>query len=138
MNYSYKVPCTKEKLKDIRHFISDVLSKHGIPEVQISTLVLAVDEVCANLIIHGHDCNPNDSIEISIAVKDDVIVFDIIDEGDVFDIEKYQEPSLGEIIKKKRKGGIGLILVRKIMDKIEVIPKDDCNICRLTKNYKSS
>jgi len=127
----------KEKLRDIRMFVSESLKNHALPDVQISTLVLAVDEVCANLIIHSHKCNPKENIEISINIDADTIVFDIIDNGAGFDISSYSEPSLGEIVKKKRKGGLGLILVRKIMDKIEMINEDNQNICRLVKNIKS-
>jgi len=127
----------KEKLRDIRMFVSKSLKNHALPDVQISTLVLAVDEVCANLIIHSHKCNPKENIEISITIDADTIVFDIIDDGAGFDISSYNEPSLGEIVKKKRKGGLGLILVRKIMDKIEMITEDNQNICRLVKNIKS-
>ncbi len=127
----------KEKLRDIRMFVSDSLRHHALPDVQISTLVLAVDEVCANLIIHSHKCNPKEYIEISITIDTHTIVFDIIDNGAGFDISSYSEPSLGEIVKKKRKGGLGLILVRKIMDKIEMINEDNQNICRLVKNIKS-
>jgi len=127
----------KEKLRDIRMFVSESLKNHALPDVQISTLVLAVDEVCANLIIHSHKCNPKENIEISITIDADTIVFDIIDDGAGFDISSYNEPSLGEIVKKKRKGGLGLILVRKIMDKIEMITEDNQNICRLVKNIKS-
>lgn len=127
----------KEKLRDIRMFVSGSLKNHALPDVQISTLVLAVDEVCANLIIHSHKCNPDEYIEISITIDTDTIVFDIIDNGAGFDISSYNEPSLGEIVKKKRKGGLGLILVRKIMDKIEMITEDNQNICRLVKNIKS-
>ncbi len=118
-------------------FVSVSLKKHAFPDVQISTLVLAVDEVCANLIIHSHKCNPKEYIELSITVDNDNIVFDIIDNGAGFDISSYSEPSLGEIVKKKRKGGLGLILVRKIMDKIELITEDNRNICRLVKKFKS-
>ena len=127
----------KEKLRDIRMFVSGSLKNHALPDVQISTLVLAVDEVCANLIIHSHKCNPKENIEISITIDADSIVFDIIDNGAGFDISSYNEPSLGEIVKKKRKGGLGLILVRKIMDKIEMITEDNQNICRLVKIIKS-
>lgn len=127
----------KEKLRDIRMFVSESLKNHTLPDVQISTLVLAVDEVCANLIIHSHKCNAKENIEISITIDADTIVFDIIDDGTGFDISSYSEPSLGEIVKKKRKGGLGLILVRKIMDKIEMITEDSQNICRLVKNIKS-
>ena len=127
----------KEKLRDIRMFVSGSLKNHALPDVQISTLVLAVDEVCANLIIHSHKCNPKEYIEISITIDADSIVFDIIDNGAGFDISSYNEPSLGEIVKKKRKGGLGLILVRKIMDKIEMITENNQNIYRLVKIIKS-
>lgn len=137
MNYSYRVPCQKEKLKDIRSFVSEVLLKHGVPEVQVSTLVLAVDEVCANIIIHTYKCDPDEYVEVSIEVDNEMnCTFDISDQGDKFDISQYQEPSMADIIKKKRKGGIGLILVRKIMDKVEVVQKEGHHVCRLTKKLQ--
>ena len=134
MKYSYKVPCRKEKLRDIRSFVKEVLDKHGLSEIDASTLVLAIDEVCANLIIHAHKCNAKDSIELQIAVShQNGIVFDIIDNAEIFDIGQYEEPKLEDIIKKQRKGGLGLILVKRIMDDIEIIRDSPKNICRLTK-----
>ncbi|MCZ6899981.1 MAG: ATP-binding protein, partial [Bacteroidetes bacterium] len=58
MDYRYNCQCSKEKLKKIREFVSEVLHKYNLTEVKINELVLAVDEVCANLIIHSHNCNP--------------------------------------------------------------------------------
>jgi len=137
MNYSYRVPCQKEKLKEIRSFVSEVLLKHDVPEVQVSTLVLAVDEICANIIIHTYKCDPDEFVEVSIKFDKQMnCIFEISDQGDKFDISQYQEPSMSEIIRKKRKGGIGLILVRKIMDKVELVQKDGHHVCRLTKKLK--
>ena len=134
MKYSYKVPCQKEKLRDIRSFIKEILDKHGLSEIDSSTLVLAIDEVCANLIIHSHRCNARDSIEIVVKVdQDGSIVFDIIDKAEIFDIGNYKEPKLEDIIKKQRKGGLGLILVKRIMDNIQIIQDPSHNICRMTK-----
>ena len=111
--------------------------KHGISEIDVSTLVLAIDEVCANLIIHGHACNPKDSIELEIKVARDVgLEFNIIDNIDMFDIAAYKEPDIEDIIKKQRKGGIGLILVKRIMDDIQIIRQPSKNICRLTKKIE--
>lgn len=137
MNYSYKVPCSKERLKDIRAFVNEALKNHGLSEVEISTLVLAIDEVCANLMIHSHDCNPKDSIEIVIKIQKGAgVTFNIIDQGVGFNINEYEEPTIDELIKKKRKGGIGLILVKKIMDEIEFKSVSGHNTCRLFKKIK--
>ncbi len=134
MKYSYKVPCKKEKLRDIRSFVKDILEKHGLSEIDSSTLVLAIDEVCANLIIHSHECNAKDSIEIVVKVESGSgIIFDIIDKAEIFDIDGYKEPKLEDIIKKQRKGGLGLILVKRIMDEIQIVQESSKNICRMTK-----
>lgn len=134
MEYSCKVPCVKDKLKEIRKFINDSLHNHGLSDLDISTLVLAIDEVCANLIIHSHQCNPNDSLEVVIIIEADKgITFKIIDHGVGFDINQYIEPSLDELVTKKRKGGVGLILVKKIMDDIEFEKVKDTNCCKLFK-----
>jgi serine/threonine-protein kinase RsbW len=134
MEYKFKVPCSKSKLGEIREFLQRVLSENSIPEVTINTLVLAVDEVCANLIIHSHNCNPDDQLELKVRVNGkSEITFDIIDHGDGFNIGNYQEPSISDIVKQKRKGGIGLMLVRRIMDEIELIKGKKKNVYRLHK-----
>lgn len=134
MNYNYKVPCSKEKLQDIRGFVNQVLGQYDLPELEINKLVLAVDEVCANLIIHSHNCNEDEFIELLISVKtNEGITFEIMDQGIGFNICNYDEPCINEIVRKKKKGGIGLILVKRIMDDIQFSKTPDQNICRLFK-----
>ena len=134
MVYKFKVPCSKSRLGDIREVLQRVLSENAIPEITVNTLILAVDEVCANLIIHSHNCNPDEHIELNVKVTDNnEIIFDIIDRGDGFNIGEYQEPSISDIVKSKRKGGIGLMLVRRIMDEIELIQGKKKNVYRLHK-----
>ena len=134
MVYKFKVPCSKSKLVEIREFLQQVLSENAIPDVTVNALVLAVDEVCANLIIHSHNCNPDENIELKVNVhgKSD-ITFDIIDHGVGFNISDYEEPLISDIIKQKRKGGIGLMLVKRIMDEIEFIKGEKKNVYRLHK-----
>jgi len=134
VKYYYKIPCKKDHLKDIRSFVWKALVNHGLSEMDISTMVLAIDEICANLIIHSHQCDPAEFIKINInVIKNEGIEFSIYDHGTGFDISKYDEPSIDDLIKTKRKGGIGLILVKKIMDKIEFITESGFNVCKLYK-----
>lgn len=134
MEYKFKVPCSKSKLGEIREFLQRVLSENSIPEVTVNSLILAVDEVCANLIIHSHNCNPDEQLELKVKFDgNSEITFDIIDNGDGFDISEYKEPLISDIVKQKRKGGIGLMLVRRIMDEIELIEGKKKNVYRLHK-----
>jgi serine/threonine-protein kinase RsbW len=139
MNYKYKVGCSIENLKGVRDFIRSSLKDHGVQEIQISEMVLALDEMCSNIMIHAHQCNPDDLFELHIDVKKgNPVVFEIIDDGTVFDINQFNEPDLGNLVHEKRKGGLGIRLVKSIMDKVEYHKQNGKNICRLTKKVQFS
>ena len=134
MKYKHKVGCNIENLKGVRDFIRNSLKEHGVPDLQISELVLALDEMCSNLMIHSHQCNPEELFELHIILeKGDVIIFEIIDDGNTFDINQFSEPELGNLVHEKRKGGLGIRLVKSIMDKIEYQNRSGKNVCRLIK-----
>jgi serine/threonine-protein kinase RsbW len=134
MKYKFKVGCSIENLKGVRDFIRTSLKAHGIPDLEISEMVLALDEMCSNLMIHAHHCNPTELFELHILVdKNDPVVFEIIDDGTVFDINQFSEPSINNIIHEKRKGGLGIRLVKTIMDKVEYEQSKNKNVCRLVK-----
>ena len=137
MNYKCKVGCSIDNLRGVREFIRNSLKNHGISEIQISEMVLALDEMCSNLMIHAHHCNPDDLFELSIAVKqDDPVVFEIVDDGTVFDINQFNEPTIDNIVHEKRKGGLGIRLVKSIMDAVEYQKRNGQNVCRLTKRVQ--
>jgi serine/threonine-protein kinase RsbW len=139
MNYTYKVGCSIENLKGVRDFIRVALKNHGVPDIQISEMVLALDEMCSNLMIHSHHCNPDELFELHINVeKGDPIIFEIIDDGTVFDINQFSEPDLGNLVHEKRKGGLGIRLVKSIMDKVEYHHQSGKSICRLIKKVPFS
>ena len=134
MKHRLKANCSKKQLREIRAFVEEVLKTHEMPDIEAYQIILAVDEICANLIIHSHQCNPKESFEVLINYKDhDEIIFEIIDDGMAFALNQYAEPNLKEIVKKKKKGGLGLMLVQRIMDKIEFKKKNNKNVCMLCK-----
>ena len=139
MKFNISVPCLKSNLQRIRKFVVDVLREQQLSEVEVHSMVLAVDEVCANLMIHSNNCSPEHLIEVLIDIKaKDKVIFDILDKGSGFDIREHPEPDLQDIIHSRKKGGVGLMLVKRIMDEIDFDKKDGYSIVRLIKNLKST
>ena len=133
MKHRFEIPCNTDHLRDARRFLNEVLNQYDLGSVDQNALVLAVDEICANIIIHSK-IKSDEVIALSVEYKDDKLIFEIVDTGkNKFDINSYDSPELDEIIKSKKKGGIGIILVKKIMDKIEVSSANGRNVCRLYK-----
>ena len=120
----------------MRKFVTDVLHEHHVSDIETNMMVLAVDEVCANIIIHGQPSNLEDNVKITINVDQDRVCFEIVDQGAAFDILKYSELIIGDLIKLKQKGGVGIMLVKKIMDEIQFQSGPKQNILRLCKNVE--
>ena len=120
----------------MRKFVTNVLQEHAVSDIETNMMVLAVDEVCSNIIIHGQCSNEEEHVKITISFEDDGVWFDIMDKGAAFDILTYNEPVLDDLIKTKKKGGVGILLVKKIMDKIEFNARPDQNTLRLFKKLE--
>ena len=134
MNYQYNIGCSLNNLKGIRDFIRESLKGHGVTDVVMNEIVLAIDEMCSNLMIHAHQCNPDHILQLNIRVpKKGSLIFEIVDDANVFDINHFAEPDLNNLVHEKRKGGLGIRLVKSIMDSVEYLNQGGKNVCRLTK-----
>jgi serine/threonine-protein kinase RsbW len=137
MSYQYNIGCSLSNLKGIREFIRNSLRDQNVPEIEMSAIVLALDEMCSNLMIHAHHCNPDHLLELHVDIPmRGKFIFEIIDDGSVFDINEFHEPELDNLVHQKRKGGLGIRLVKAIMDNVEYLKRNEKNVCRLTKQIK--
>lgn len=134
MSYQYKISCSLENLKGIRDFIRKSLRSHVTSDVELNEIILALDEMCSNLIIHAHQCNPDHHLELNIQVPEKgKLVFEIMDDGVMFDINRFHEPAIDNLIHDKRKGGLGIRLVKSIMDEVHYSTRSGRNVCTLSK-----
>jgi len=135
MPLKLNLACQTSSLSELRSFLQQNLATYTLSEVERHQITLAVEEVCANLIIHSHACNPNNEIQLEIKDSCEKVIFEITDEGIAFNLLEYEVPQIKQVVEEKRKGGLGILLVKKIMDEIEFESKNGKNICRLIKNF---
>ena len=136
MNNTIRVSCNKKNLKLIRDFVTNYLSGYNMSEIVLNQMVLAVDEICANLIIHANNEDPSKYIYLTITEPKNAVQFEITDNGVAFSSHDYKEPDILEHVRVGKKGGVGIALVRRIMDKVEFTTKGDANACLLYKKIK--
>ncbi|MDJ1471663.1 ATP-binding protein [Cytophagaceae bacterium DM2B3-1] len=134
MNYHYQFSCDRRNLKSVRDFVASVLRDENFSENEIPAVVLAVDEICANLIVHSHQSDPNDVIEIWLKVTLETVICEIIDQDSMFyDFSAHKNPDIHQIVREGKNGGVGLMLVKCLVDKVEVERHGTQSIWRLTK-----
>ena len=125
---------TTDNLEKIRAFVKTYADQSGFNEENSNKIVLAADEACTNIIKHSYKFNSEGLIKILINFKNNKFTISIIDYGLHFDSKKIPEPNLKKYYKEKRIGGLGMFLMKKLMD--EVIysnPKNKINKVTLIK-----
>jgi len=112
------VKSTTDNLAIIRDFIKSAANQSGFSEDSAGKIILAVDEACTNIIKHAYKYSPEGSILIKIKFNDPKFSISITVEGSHFDPNKVPEPDLREYYKQKRVGGLGMFLIKKLMDEV--------------------
>ena len=113
-------------LSEIRTFVSEAARNFGFDEIDVGKIELAIDEACTNIIKHAYRYNPDGMIEIRISSKREQsaaspFIVEIADNGISFDSSKYTTPDMREYFRKLRHGGLGIVLMKKLMDEVEYL-----------------
>jgi len=89
------------------------------------------------VIRHAYLYGPG-TIRIKISMHPGRVIFSVFDHGRKFEFDNADTPDLGRYVKTGRKGGLGLYLVRKMMDSVTYYSKDGENELRMEKKSDKS
>ncbi|MBN1304064.1 MAG: ATP-binding protein [Anaerolineales bacterium] len=106
-------------LDSIRDFVGQAAVDAGLDERQVYAVQLSTDEACTNVIEHAYGGECDDPIEVTCNVHYGGLTVIIRDHGRVFDPGSVPEPDLKAGLAERGIGGLGVYLIRKMMDKIE-------------------
>lgn len=138
MNYkTLKVKSRTENLSQIRDFINSAASEVNLSKDIVENIILAVDEACTNIIKHAYKYSPNGEILINVKPSASKFVVSIIDNGISFEPETIPEPDLQKYYRQRRVGGLGIYLMKTLMDDVKYVSKPGkYNEVLLTKKIK--
>ncbi|TGE27054.1 ATP-binding protein [Hymenobacter metallicola] len=134
MKDAIRISCNRHNLKVVRDFVSAYLAAYRLSDLQLNQIILAVDEVVANLIIHANHEDESQFLDLRMGMDNQVFEIEIEDDSkSSYQPSLYKEPDLQEHIRIGKKGGVGMTLVNRIMDRVEFTTTGTHNVCRLYK-----
>jgi serine/threonine-protein kinase RsbW len=126
-----------EYLDEIRDFVGEVARAGGFSDKDVYNIQLATDEAASNIIEHAYENRPDGVLELSCGMRGDVITIILIDHGESFDPSEIPLPDLKADLSDRKIGGLGIFLMRKLMDEVHYEPKPDkSNILTMTKRKR--
>ena len=126
----------KNDLSEIRK-LADIAErfgkKNGFSDDLINDINLSLEEIVHNTIAYGYEDGLVHLIDVRISLKERELTLEIVDDAMAFDPLEAPKPDVDKPVQDRTEGGLGIFLVRSIMDKMEYERRGDKNILLLKK-----
>lgn len=129
----FAVPNEVAGLSTARDMLDRFGSEHGVPRESLVQLQVALDEVVSNSIKYAWPEGGSHEVSVSITARRNEVEVEISDDGQPFDPLGLAPPAPRLPNDKRKPGGVGIHMVRQLMDAIEYTRSKGRNQVVLTK-----
>jgi serine/threonine-protein kinase RsbW len=128
------VPGDAAQLPILNRFLQEFWSAAQLPPAQALNVELALEELFMNIVMHGARPGLTPRVEVSLAVGAHGLTMTVEDNGPQFDPLKLPSPDLTTSLAERPVGGLGVFLVRRVMDTVSYHRVGACNRLTMTKS----
>jgi anti-sigma regulatory factor (Ser/Thr protein kinase) len=131
----------KNQLSEVKRLgdaVEHFSASNGLSAMLKFEINLVLDEIITNIISYGYNDNKEHHIDITMTTADDEFKAVIEDDGTPFNPLEQEQRQIktGNTIEEVKAGGLGLLLVRNLADKIEYQRANDKNILTVSKSIE--
>lgn len=119
-----------EEVPALVDFIADQAALAGLPESRLAHLRIAVEEIALNICNHAY-AGEAGKLEIGVHGDAERFVTELSDEGPPFDPSAAPEPDVNATVRGRPIGGLGVLLVNRLMDEFTYRRDGDRNVVTL-------
>ena len=119
-----------ETIPDIVGFISETAAAMGVHPKRVMHLELAVEEAAVNICSYAYEIPPGE-MTIRISREEEVVRIEMIDKGGPFDPLALEAPDIQSELEHREVGGLGIFLIRRMLDEVRYSRSGECNILSL-------
>lgn len=127
------VPSETAFLVVVRDLTKRMAEAAGFDATTAATVALAVDEAASNVIEHAYHGKPGRSFDVRIDDRAEEFCVEVVDGGEMVDPRTLPRVDLERYASERRKGGLGVHLMAKIMDSVTYRRSARKNVCCLVK-----
>ncbi len=128
---SLKISPSLEQLERISAAVEELGERDNWPPDLIFKVNLALDELSVNIVNYGKDAS---EIEVSMVADAESVTVEISDDGPPFDpLTEAAQPNVDAPLEDRPIGGLGIHLVRELMDELHYRREDGKNRLAMVK-----
>ncbi len=121
------------QIPQLAGFIETVAQDARLDKSLAMSLNLALEEAVTNVIMYAYPQGSDGLVDIEAVIRKDSIDFMVIDSGKPFDPTAVPDANIESALEDRPIGGLGIFLVRNIMDTVKYERKEGKNLLSMTK-----
>jgi len=122
-----------QQIELLAEYIDLIADEAGINPSLAMSLNLALEEAVTNVIMYAYPEGTDGTVDIITEANDGLLTFIIKDSGKAFDPTQKEDADVTLSAEERQIGGLGIFLVKQIMDTVNYQRIDGQNILTLTK-----
>jgi anti-sigma regulatory factor (Ser/Thr protein kinase) len=133
-----KLPARIESLGKLMEFVSRFAEAAGFSPEKIQKIDLAMEEALVNIFRYAYEENRGGEVEVRCRMENgNALIIDILDCGVPFDIRTAPVPDIRSGISERKVGGLGILLIKKVVDEVRYRQEGKCNILTFVQRRKN-
>jgi len=134
MRASITLSAEHRELTRLQAFADEFAHECGLPDDERSRLLVILEELFTNAVTHGHGPHSADgNITVALGWRTGRLRISFVDDGPPFDPLAFGAPDLDAAGEERAIGGLGIHLVRSLIDQARYRREGDRNHLRLVR-----
>jgi serine/threonine-protein kinase RsbW len=122
------------ELSRVELFLEELGEEWDLNPGLVYSINLAIEEALTNTISYGYDDTEHHEIELDFSKTGSQLTINIQDDGHPYDPTSKEDPDITLSAEDRPIGGLGIFLIKKLMDQVEYRRSNDRNHLILTKS----
>ncbi len=135
---SLRLPTRLDQLERIYEAVDELGESEEWPPGMVYQVKLVLEELGVNIVTHGHANDPEHEFEVVLDSDSETLTIELRDEGPAFNpLTDSPEPDIESGVEDRPVGGLGIYLVRTMMDELSYRRENDKNVLTIVKRKEN-
>ena len=134
--YEFELGNSLSELKALHQHLKKWSATIGLLDISISRINICLDELFTNIVLYGFDDDGEHIVKFVLIGDSNFVVINIEDDAKPFNPLEKVDPDFPENVEEAKIGGLGILIIRKIMDNVTYERSQGKNKLTMKKNIQ--
>jgi serine/threonine-protein kinase RsbW len=134
--YTFELKNDLVELRNLERHLANLGGLTKLSDKSILRINICLDELFTNIVSYGFEDDLEHVVKFAVRVEDNILIIEIEDDGTPFNPLEKIDPDFPANVESANIGGLGILIIRKLIDSIGYERKPGKNKLTMKKNIQ--